>query len=61
MADEEKVEAKRDHEPPAAAETSARWTGGAKRTGYSPTSSVRSQIAQRFASIVRMVLTACQL
>src|SRR5207237_9201318 len=37
VADEEQTEAKRDHEPPAGAETSARWTGGAKPLGYTAT------------------------
>ncbi len=38
MADEEQTaEAKKDHEPPAGAETTARWTGGAKPIGYTAT------------------------
>ena len=38
MADEEKPEQpKPDHEPPAGAETSARWTGGAKPLDYTAT------------------------
>ena len=37
MADEEKPDAKPDHEPPAGAETTARWTGGAKPLGYTAT------------------------
>src|SRR5205823_10517134 len=37
VADEEQTDAKRDHEPPAGAETSARWTGGAKPLGYTAT------------------------
>ena len=37
MADEEQTEAKKDHEPPAGAEISARWTGGAKPLGYTAT------------------------
>jgi carboxypeptidase C (cathepsin A) len=34
VADEEQTEAKKDYEPPAGAETTARWTGGAKPLGY---------------------------
>ena len=38
MADEEpKTEPKKDHEPPAGAETTATWTGGAKSLGYTAT------------------------
>jgi carboxypeptidase C (cathepsin A) len=39
MADAEQTEpeAKKDHEPPAGAETSARWTGGAKALDYTAT------------------------
>ena len=38
MADEEQAtEPKKDHEPPAGAETTARWTGGAKALGYTAT------------------------
>lgn len=39
MADEGQTppEAKKDHEPPAGAETSAKWTGGAKPVGYTAT------------------------
>jgi carboxypeptidase C (cathepsin A) len=37
MADEGENEPKLDHEPPAGAETSARWTGGAKPLGYTAT------------------------
>jgi carboxypeptidase C (cathepsin A) len=37
VAEEEKAEAKPDHEPPRGAETSARWTGGAKPLGYTAT------------------------
>jgi carboxypeptidase C (cathepsin A) len=38
MADEEQAKAaKPDHEPPAGAETSARWTGGAKPLNYTAT------------------------
>ncbi len=38
MADDEQApEAKKDHEPPAGAETTARWTGGAKPLGYTAT------------------------
>ena len=38
MADEEqKTEPKKDHEPPAGAERSAKWTGGAKSLGYTAT------------------------
>ena len=37
MAEDEKPEAKPDHEPPRGAETSARWTGGAKPLGYTAT------------------------
>jgi carboxypeptidase C (cathepsin A) len=37
VADEEQTEAKRDHEPPAGAEATARWTGGAKPLGYTAT------------------------
>jgi len=37
VADEEKPDAKPDHEPPAGAETTARWTGGAKPLGYTAT------------------------
>jgi len=38
VADEEqKTEAKKDHEPPAGAETTARWTGGAKPIDYTAT------------------------
>jgi carboxypeptidase C (cathepsin A) len=36
MADDEQTQ-KRDHEPPAGAETTARWTGGAKPLGYTAT------------------------
>jgi len=35
--DEDQNKAKPDHEPPAGAETSARWTGGAKPLGYTAT------------------------
>ncbi len=34
MSDEEKNDAKRDHEPPAGAETTATWTGGAAPIDY---------------------------
>ena len=37
MADEEQTPPKPDHEPPAGAETTARWTGGAKPLGYTAT------------------------
>ncbi|HEY8107975.1 MAG TPA: hypothetical protein VIC70_04685, partial [Gaiellaceae bacterium] len=37
MADDEQTQAKPDHEPPAGAETTARWTGGAKPLGYTAT------------------------
>ena len=39
MADdaEQTTEPKKDHEPPAGAETTARWTGGAKPLGYTAT------------------------
>jgi carboxypeptidase C (cathepsin A) len=38
VADEEQTtEAKKDHEPPPGAQTSARWTGGAKPLGYTAT------------------------
>jgi carboxypeptidase C (cathepsin A) len=39
VAEDEKVEepAKKDHEPPPGAQTSARWTGGAKPLGYTAT------------------------
>jgi carboxypeptidase C (cathepsin A) len=35
--DEQTTDVKRDHEPPPGAETSARWTGGAKPLGYTAT------------------------
>jgi carboxypeptidase C (cathepsin A) len=35
--DEQTQQAKRDHEPPAGAEVSARWTGGANPLGYTAT------------------------
>jgi len=38
VADEEQAaEAKKDHEPPAGAETTAQWTGGAEPIGYTAT------------------------
>ena len=37
MAEDEKAEAKPDHEAPPGAEASARWTGGAKPLGYTAT------------------------
>ncbi len=37
MADEEQAPPKPDHEPPAGAETTASWTGGAKPLGYTAT------------------------
>jgi carboxypeptidase C (cathepsin A) len=37
VADDEQTEAKKDHEPPAGAETTARWTGGTKPLGYTAT------------------------
>ena len=37
MADDEQTQAKPDHEPPAGAETTARWTGGAKPLDYTAT------------------------
>jgi carboxypeptidase C (cathepsin A) len=37
VADDEQTPAKPDHEPPAGAETTARWTGGAKPLGYTAT------------------------
>jgi carboxypeptidase C (cathepsin A) len=37
VADDEQTQAKPDHEPPAGAETTARWTGGAKPLGYTAT------------------------
>jgi carboxypeptidase C (cathepsin A) len=37
VAEDEQTEAKPDHEPPAGAETTARWTGGAKPIGYEAT------------------------
>ena len=37
MADDEQTQAKPDHEPPKGAETTARWTGGAKPLGYTAT------------------------
>jgi carboxypeptidase C (cathepsin A) len=35
--DEQATEAKKEHEPPPGAETTARWTGGAKPLGYTAT------------------------
>jgi carboxypeptidase C (cathepsin A) len=37
VADEERTKAKPDHEPPQGAETTARWTGGAKPLDYTAT------------------------
>jgi carboxypeptidase C (cathepsin A) len=37
VADDEQTQAKPDHEPPPGAETTARWTGGAKPLGYTAT------------------------
>jgi carboxypeptidase C (cathepsin A) len=37
VADEEQAQPKRDHEPPAGAETTARWTGGSKPLDYTAT------------------------
>ena len=37
MADDEQTQAKPDHEPPAGAETTARWTGGEKPLDYTAT------------------------
>jgi carboxypeptidase C (cathepsin A) len=37
VADDEKIQAKRDHEPPPGAVTTARWTGGAKPLDYTAT------------------------
>ncbi|HEX5172927.1 MAG TPA: hypothetical protein VFV91_02130 [Gaiellaceae bacterium] len=37
MADDERTTPKRDHEPPAGAETTERWTGGAKPLEYTAT------------------------
>jgi carboxypeptidase C (cathepsin A) len=37
VTDDEQAQAKRDHEPPPGAETTARWTGGAKPLDYTAT------------------------
>jgi carboxypeptidase C (cathepsin A) len=37
VAEDEQTQAKPDHEPPEGAETTARWTGGAKPLGYTAT------------------------
>jgi carboxypeptidase C (cathepsin A) len=37
LAEDEQTQPKKDHEPPAGAETSARWTGGAKPLDYTAT------------------------